>query len=211
MRQACLLLTALLLSAAPAQAQVTVDLQALDKLPGAHARGQASGAPRSQSHGRPSGSATAKPRSRVATGGREARRRSRRRRPHRRRPRRHSVDAAAAAGHAADRTAGHRRPGAGAATAASRATGSAAAAAADLGQRGERGNRPRARGCASPSAPGRPISARPVPRPSRTSCSQRRPATAPASTSWPMPRARRRIPRRPGAFRCRAPWRCAAR
>jgi outer membrane protein OmpA-like peptidoglycan-associated protein len=35
MRQACLLVTALLLAAAPARAQVTVDLQALDALPGA--------------------------------------------------------------------------------------------------------------------------------------------------------------------------------
>ena len=42
MRQVCLLLTALLCAAAPAQAQVTVDLQALDALPGAKPAGQAS-------------------------------------------------------------------------------------------------------------------------------------------------------------------------
>jgi outer membrane protein OmpA-like peptidoglycan-associated protein len=61
MRQVCLLLTALLLAAAPVQAQVTVDLQALDRLPGAHPPARHQGTQKSKPRPTPKGTAAAKP------------------------------------------------------------------------------------------------------------------------------------------------------
>jgi outer membrane protein OmpA-like peptidoglycan-associated protein len=61
MRQVCLLLTALLLAAAPVQAQVTVDLQALDKLPGAHPPARHQGTQKPKPRPTPKGTAAAKP------------------------------------------------------------------------------------------------------------------------------------------------------
>jgi hypothetical protein len=136
MRLFWLLLMALLLSTAPARAQVTVDLQALDKLPGAHPATKHQATQKSK----PRRVATAA----IAKGGREA---SHRAADGDRISAAHgfSFVAAAATSHAADRTAGHRSPG----TAAARRTAgsTAAATAADLGQRVERRN-DRGRGAA---------------------------------------------------------------
>jgi outer membrane protein OmpA-like peptidoglycan-associated protein len=62
MRQTCALLTALLLVAAPAPAQVTVDLQALDNLPGAHPRTRQQGAPKAKPRPTSKGTVAAKAR-----------------------------------------------------------------------------------------------------------------------------------------------------
>ncbi len=61
MRQTGLLLTALLLAAAPAQAQVTVDLQALDKLPGARPPARHQGTQKPKPRPAPMGTAATKP------------------------------------------------------------------------------------------------------------------------------------------------------
>jgi outer membrane protein OmpA-like peptidoglycan-associated protein len=61
MRQTCLLLTALLVAAAPVQAQVTVDLQALDKLPGARPPARHQGSQKSKPRPTPKDTAAAKP------------------------------------------------------------------------------------------------------------------------------------------------------
>ena len=215
MRQLCLLLTALFGTAVPALAQVTVDLHALDALPGARPAGQAARGPASRTESAQRRVATTKPAKPSPEPATEA----------------PTATASVTTASPAPATA----PAASTPSTATPPPATLPTAPPPTVALAPVAPPPPAAQAAPPPPP--PISDSAASAATTTGAGLRvtfgagradlspasaaaikdvvrvraQPATTPASTWWPMPPARRTIPPPRAVFRCRAPWRCAAR